>query len=75
MKVSIIIPCFNEENTIEKIINKILNINDFDKEIIVIDDFSSDQSRHILENKIYVTIKALTIIFCGGGGSGGGHGF
>ena len=61
MKVSVIIPCFNEENTIEKVINKLLDINDFDKEIIVVDDFSSDQSRHILENKI--SNKIINILF------------
>lgn len=48
MKISIIIPCFNEENTIEKIIDKILDQNQLDKEIIVIDDNSSDNTRKIL---------------------------
>ena len=42
MKVSIIIPCFNEEKTIEKIIEKVLNLKDINLEIIVIDDGSSD---------------------------------
>ncbi len=51
MKISIIIPCFNEENTIEKIVDKILNQDQFEKEIIVVDDNSSDNSRQIL-NKI-----------------------
>jgi glycosyltransferase involved in cell wall biosynthesis len=50
MKLSIIIPCYNESNTIEKIINKVINQKDYDKEIIVIDDFSTDGSIEILKN-------------------------
>ena len=48
-KISIIIPCYNEKNTIEKIINKIIESCKYEKEIIVIDDFSTDGSREILE--------------------------
>ena len=59
MKISIIIPCFNEEKTIEKIIDKILVIKDLDKEIIVIDDFSSDQSRYIIEKKLSSKINTF----------------
>lgn len=59
---SIIIPCFNEERTIEKIITKINHIAKYKKEIIVIDDFSSDKSFEILnglhkESKIQHLIK------------------
>jgi len=49
MKISIIIPCFNENNTIEKIIDKILLLSSYQNEIIVIDDFSNDGSRENLE--------------------------
>ena len=49
MKISIISPCYNEENTIEKIIDKILNQSQFDKEI-VIDDYSTDNTRRYLKN-------------------------
>ena len=52
MKFSIIIPCFNEENTIEEIINRIIEQKEIDKEIIVIDDFSSDHTRKILKEKL-----------------------
>ena len=50
MKISIIIPCYNEINTIEKIIDKILLQEKFDKEIIVIDDYSNDGTTNLLEN-------------------------
>ena len=56
MKISIIIPCFNEEKTISLVINKILTNYKGEKEIIVIDDCSNDKTREILksdlENKI-----------------------
>ena len=56
MLVTIIIPCFNEENTIEKILNKIFEIRDIEKQIIIVDDFSTDGSKKILkenyENKV-----------------------
>ena len=49
MKLSIIIPCFNEENTIKIIIEKVLKFSLFDKEIIIVDDCSTDQSREIIK--------------------------
>mgnify|MGYP001195026922 FL=1 len=49
MKVSIIIPCYNERLTIEKIIQKILIIDKFLIELIVIDDCSQDGSYEILK--------------------------
>ena len=52
-KVSIIIPCYNEENTIEKILKRvfeeILNLNYLNFEIIVINDASTDGTQNILE--------------------------
>jgi len=50
--ISIIIPCYNESETIEIIIDKILAIKEFDIEIIIIDDFSSDGTIEILKTKI-----------------------
>lgn len=48
MKLSIIIPCYNEINTIEKIIDKIISISPYENEIIVIDDCSNDGSKELL---------------------------
>ena len=49
MKVSVIIPCFNEHNTVENLLNNVNQENSYDKEIIVIDDFSTDGTREILQ--------------------------
>ena len=49
MKLSIIIPCFNEINTIEKIIQAVKKSEVSDKEIIIVDDCSSDGTKEYLE--------------------------
>jgi len=53
-KLSVIIPCFNEKDTIEKIIAKVLDVDlkGIKKEIIVIDDASKDGTVQILKTKI-----------------------
>jgi glycosyltransferase involved in cell wall biosynthesis len=59
MKLSVIIPCYNEEKTIIKIIDivkKQINKND---EIIVIDDFSLDNSRKFLKENLNDKIDRL----------------
>ena len=51
MKLSVIVPCYNEEKTIDQIINKILSVNiDIEKEIIIVDDCSHDETEKILLN-------------------------
>jgi glycosyltransferase involved in cell wall biosynthesis len=50
MKLSVIIPCFNEVGTIEAVLEKVRNVSlEVEKEIIVIDDFSTDGTRQLLE--------------------------
>ncbi|MFC1802294.1 glycosyltransferase [Patescibacteria group bacterium] len=51
-KISVIIPCFNEEKTIKEILDRVVKADflDWEKEIIVVDDFSSDKTREILSN-------------------------
>jgi glycosyltransferase involved in cell wall biosynthesis len=53
LKLSIVIPIYNENETLETLIAKVDAV-DYDKEIILIDDFSTDGTREILkkyENK------------------------
>jgi len=58
-KLSIIIPVYNEKNTIQTLLNKIHKLKDIKKEIIVVDDASYDGSANILKknkNKINILI-------------------
>ena len=57
---SIIIPVFNEKNTILRIIEKIENLSNIDKEIIILEDCSTDGTKELLKN---LPNKKYKIIF------------
>lgn len=50
MKLSVIIPCFNEVNTLKNILEEVKNSDIKDQEIIVVDDYSTDGTREILKS-------------------------
>ena len=52
MLISVLIPCYNEKNTIEEIVLRVNNLKNLDIEIIIIDDCSNDGTREILNDKI-----------------------
>ncbi len=52
MKLSIVIPCFNERHTINQIIAAVRSAPVAEKEIIVVDDCSTDGTREVLRNEI-----------------------
>ena len=52
MKLSIVIPCYNELATIENVIDAVNNSPYSNKEIIIVDDFSTDGTREKLQNII-----------------------
>lgn len=60
---SIIIPCYNEESTLEEIANEVLgvDIGTIKKEIILVDDYSSDKTKSIIKNLAakHSSIKAI----------------
>lgn len=61
MKISVIIPAYNEEKTIKNTvfeIDKFLYNNFFDYEIIVVNDGSYDRTRHILSS-IFLNITVI----------------
>ena len=59
MKISVIIPIYNEVQTIKKILEKISSQEQYEKEIIIIDDFSTDGSRELLKNEIIKKVDKI----------------
>ena len=52
MKISIVIPCYNEKDTIEKIVEAVRSAAIESREIIVVDDCSQDGTKAVLEEKV-----------------------
>ena len=51
MKLTVVIPCYNEAGTIDKILERVKAFPYHDKEIIIVDDYSSDGTRDVLKEK------------------------
>ena len=63
MKLTVIIPVYNERNTLQEIVSRVkaVPLDGVDKEIILVDDFSTDGTRELLQGM--TTDKALTVVF------------
>lgn len=61
MKLSVVIPVYNEKNTIEQLVNLVRSVDGVDLEIVIVDDASSDGSVEILKNleKKYPDMKVI----------------
>lgn len=53
-KLSIIVPVYNEEKTISKVLAKLDKIDYIDKEIIIVDDCSTDNTLNKINNKNHI---------------------
>ena len=69
MKLSIVIPCYNEAKTIRAIVDAVREAPVADKEIIVVDDCSTDGTTDILRNEIAPLVSRIIYhpINCGKG--------
>lgn len=56
---SIVIPCYNEENNILALVNKVLESPIKNKEIIVVDDCSKDGTRKVLEEQVKPLVSKI----------------
>src|SRR5881398_1534480 len=59
MKVSIVIPCYNEKDTIEKIVEAVRGAAIESKEIIVVDDCSQDGTRTVLQERVSQVVDRI----------------
>ena len=59
MKISIVIPCFNEVDTIETIVKAVLSAPLNNLEVIIVDDNSTDGTKEILNKKISPLVERI----------------
>jgi glycosyltransferase involved in cell wall biosynthesis len=62
MKVSIVIPCYNEKDTIEKIVEAVRNAPLESREIIVVDDCTEDGTQAVLQERVSQLVDRIIII-------------
>ena len=56
---SVVIPCYNEKNTIETVLDAVRNCGVKNTEIIVVDDYSTDGTRDLLQGPLRGKIDRL----------------
>jgi glycosyltransferase involved in cell wall biosynthesis len=60
MKVSVVIPCYNESRTFSKLLERVLEVDiGLDREIIIVDDCSTDGTQDLLRQFNCPEIKVL----------------
>lgn len=59
MKLTVVIPCFNEIGTIQQVVDAVRNSPVKDCEIIVVDDCSTDGTRQLLEAEIASQVSQI----------------
>lgn len=61
MNLSIIIPCYNELETIEQVVQSVIDATGSEREIIIVDDCSTDGTRELLEQEF--SDESVRVIF------------
>jgi glycosyltransferase involved in cell wall biosynthesis len=69
LRVSVVIPCFNERQTIAELIDRVQAVP-VEKEVIVVDDFSTDGTREILEQRVHERSDIILKLRARNGGKG-----
>jgi len=61
MKLSVVIPCYNERDTVRDLVKRVKSGPHQDLEIIVVDDASTDGSREIIANEIQPLVDRVIL--------------
>jgi glycosyltransferase involved in cell wall biosynthesis len=61
MKLSVVIPCYNEVGTIEEVLSRVRNCGIESIEIVVVDDFSADGTRELLSGPLKSKLDVLVL--------------
>ena len=70
MKLSVLVPVYNERDTIEHVVEQVLavDLGDLEREVILVDDGSTDGSREVLASgSAYCSVAGRSVI------NGGSH--
>ena len=59
MILSVVIPCYNEEHGIREIVRRVLASPVGEKEIIIVDDCSTDGTRRVLEDEVRPLVSKI----------------
>ena len=59
MKLSVVIPCYNEKGTIREVVEAVRNAPYDAKEIIIVDDYSTDGTRELLKAEIVQVVDSI----------------
>jgi glycosyltransferase involved in cell wall biosynthesis len=59
MKLSVVIPCYNEKGTIREVVEAVRNTPFDAKEIIIVDDCSTDGTRELLKAEIVQVVDSI----------------
>ena len=59
MKLSIVIPCYNEKDHLLELISRVKSAPVPDKEIILVDDYSTDGTRELIKTRIETTVDRV----------------
>ena len=59
MRLTVVVPCYNEIETIQKIIDAVKASPVPDCEIIIIDDYSTDGTRELLQNELHTQVDQV----------------
>ena len=66
MKVSLVVPCYNEEENVARLfdeIDTVLENHQIDGEVVLVDDGSSDRTRELISQKAKEDPKYKAVIF------------